>query len=54
MQDVFTSIGDYETLSKRVHALEAPITDLLKQTVVCCGFIQEYLSHNFSGEIAIH
>ena len=41
------------SLSKRVDTLTEPISDLLKQTIECCNFLREYVSHDFASECTL-
>ena len=50
MKDTFTFVGDLKTLSEKVRTLQEPIVGLLKQTIECCAFIEQYAKDGFGSE----
>jgi hypothetical protein len=50
MVDVYSFVGDVESLPRKIKTLENKALAIVQQTVECALFIQEYTSRNFRGE----
>jgi hypothetical protein len=45
--DVYSFVSDAESLSNKIRSLEDKVFAIVKQTVECAFFIQEYTTHGF-------
>jgi hypothetical protein len=50
MVDVYSFVGDVESLPRKIKTLENKGLAIVQQTVECAFFIQEYSSRNFRAE----
>lgn len=49
MKDLYSFVGDIQSLPDKIRQLEAPIVAILKQTTECVIFFREYSGRGFVG-----
>jgi hypothetical protein len=50
MDDVYSFVGDVDFLRQKIMSVQDKALTIIKQTVECALFIQEYTVHGFSSE----
>jgi len=53
MRDVYSFVEDVKKFPDKIDRLEDTILQILRQTVECSFFIQEYCGHGFGGMIVV-
>ena len=53
MKDVYSFVEDVKKFPDKIDRLEDKILQILRQTVECSFFIQEYCGHGFGGMIVV-
>jgi hypothetical protein len=50
MDDLYSFVGDIDFLPRKIKRVEKKTLAIVKQTVECALFIQEYTAHGFLSE----
>jgi hypothetical protein len=53
MNEVYSFVGDVDFLVDKIRSVEEKTLTIVKQTVECALFIQEYTAHGFTSESCI-